>query len=393
MTTNLNINVQQSVVDGVYDAINRLTIVIERGEDRDAAVLGFMGQAAVAEAIAVAYDGSVRDHGHGIPGLSTDEAHDAIAAALHALISHKVHRATTAFGIIELALTIAGHMIRETRRVMVLTDTAQLNHARDGEWDALANFAWRQLASMRWGAKKNVDEAMGLAFDALLVSTPKRLAASYATGTAPDLGVYLYLEDLETWFTALVTDCARRALNETRFPTAYPLPPNDELPDDGGDEDEDGGILDGRISDLPPGGRGGGVAPTRREQERARDQRRIESLRELVATAERVLSEKQRLALVTKLFSPKREGARAAMIRICLEAVREVPREINSDGELALVIGSPSASAAQRNYNHGRAKLLEFARDADQREEWCVILDALLPRRSRGATPSGDSPS
>ncbi len=107
-----------------------------------------------------------------------------------------------------------------------------------------------------------------------------------------------------------------------------------------------------------------------------------------MTTAERVLSRKQRLALVTKLFSPKLSGARGAMTLICNEAVREVPREVRDDGELAMLVGSPTASAAQRNYNHGRAKLLEHARDAPQREEWCVILDALLPRRSRGADGS-----
>ncbi|MGI9098216.1 MAG: hypothetical protein ACR2H2_06940 [Solirubrobacteraceae bacterium] len=108
-----------------------------------------------------------------------------------------------------------------------------------------------------------------------------------------------------------------------------------------------------------------------------------------MGTAERVLSEKQRRALVAKLFSAKQNDARAALLLICREAVRDVPREVGNDGELAMLIGSPSASAAQRNYNHGRAALLDYARDAEQRQEWCVILDALLPRRSRGSSRRG----
>ena len=357
----LNISVSQSVIDGFASALGGLELVIKLGDDVDSALLDFMRRGNVAETITLSYRGCAREEGRGIPGLSPTEAHDAIAAVLHAVISDSLGRRpifptpASAFDMIELAYRIATNMIRETSRVLILTDTARVNHVRDGEWDALARTAWPGLTSKRW----LVEQAMGLAYDALLVSTPKRLAANYAKGCAPELDAYLYHEDLDTWYADLVKDCVRDAANERSFRRRLvPLPPDDELAaadDEDVDDDDDaaGGIFDRANVDLPPGRPGGGIAPpsvsSRRHDDYTRDQRRLASLRELVATAERVLSRKQRSALVTKLFSPKQDGAREAMMLICLEAVREVPREVRDDDELATLVGSPTASAAQRN--------------------------------------------
>lgn len=230
-------------------------------------------------------------------------------------------------------------------------------------------------------------------FDAMLLATPESILRHYDLGVPADPDGYLYLEDVEPWFTRLMTECVRRAINESRYPKGRsPLPPDDELGDDRDDYDEDGGLLSGYRDPSPPGTPGGGavVAPEPvRDEQRERDLRRIESLRELVETAESVLAGKQRLALVTKLFSPREREVRVVLMAICAAVVREVPREIADDEELAALIGSASATAAQRNYNHARRKLLQHARDDEQRREWLVILDSLLPRRSRGTVAGG----
>jgi len=390
-----NVNVGQELVDGFDAAHAVLAAVIDRGGDHEGALLGFMRSPAISDVIATAYDALVRAEALGIPGLSRKEAQQAIAAILHTVIGQELRkRPKTVFEMIELAHAVSLNMVRETARVMVLTNATQVDNGRTAEWDALATAAWLELKSTSSVAKKGADEAMGRAFDALLVSTPTRLAENYTKDCPPDPGSYLYLEDLETWFATLVSDCVRRAFNETKFSgRIIPLPPDDELrdPDEDDEWDEEGGTRRSG-SNPPPGLPGGGIGAevrSRRQEERERDLRRIASLRELVGTAERVLSEKQRRALVAKLFSAKQNDARAALLLICREAVRDVPREVGNDGELAMLIGSPSASAAQRNYNHGRAALLDYARDAEQRQEWCVILDALLPRRSRGSSRRG----
>ncbi len=388
----------EPLVDGFNAALDRLTAALDDGESRDMAVLRFMRAPAVVKAVRLAFDKQVRTAKRGMPGVSANQARQAIAAVLHTVIADKRKPLpTTVDDLIGLAQTISTNMVREAARVARLADTARINKARDAEWEALLILAGCPSKHDCPARQEGAQVATFQAFHGVLDAVLSRLAANYEKDCPAEPGSYLYLTDLETWLAGLMSDCMSRAVNDARYARGhYQL---DELRDTRDEEDEaeeDGGI--GCVDpDAPPGGSGGGAAavPTsRREEDRERDLRRIASLRELVETAERVLSAKQRRALLAKLFSPHKlfsrdqREERAALLSICREIVRDVPREAWSDDELAVLIGSPNASAAQRNYNYGRANLLGYARSAEQRQEWQVILDALLPRRSRGSNPN-----
>ncbi len=267
----LHINIDQSIIDGVANELGGLELVIKLGEDADSALFDFMHQWDVAKTIRLSYGGRVREEGHGIPGLSPIVAHEAIAAALHAAIKDGlVSPPTSAFDMIKLASTIAANMINHSSSVLVLTDTKRVNHVRDGAWSALNN-GWASLTSQRSLAQQGAERAMGLAFDRLFFSTPKRLAEDYAKGCAPERGAYLYLETLDAWYAALVTRCVRGAAADERFRGGvHPLPHDDELvgdadvavvdlDDDDIDDAPDGGIFDRANSDLPPRRPGGGT--------------------------------------------------------------------------------------------------------------------------------------
>ncbi|HEX8645505.1 MAG TPA: hypothetical protein VF715_01305 [Thermoleophilaceae bacterium] len=385
-----HVTAPQVLVDRVEAALARLDDALEAGVGREVAVDRFMRTTAVAEAIRLAVDPGE----HRVSGLSLRDLRRAVTSNVHAEITEENRpEPVTAFDVIGLAQVIATHMTEEADRVRTLAGTSPVNPKAEAEWKALAVIAGAPSESASEAAQDGAQEAMLAAFDAMLLATPESILRHYDLGVPADPDSYHYAEDVETWFTRLMVNCVRRAINDSRYSRGRsPLPPDDELGDEGDDDAEDGGLTSGFDDPPPPGSPGGGAvaAPASvRDEERERDLRRIESLRELVETAESVLAGKQRLALLTKLFSPRQREVRAVLVAICATVVREVPRKIADDEELAALIGSASATAAQRNYNHARQKLLKHACDDEQRREWSVILDSLLPRRSRGSVAGG----
>jgi hypothetical protein len=393
-----NISLPQAIVEGVDAGLARLSEALDQ-EDRKLAVLEFMRSEPVIAAIRLAFDEATREHGRGSPGHADSRSRKGIAALIHAAIVEEREEPTSAYDLIEVAHRISRHVIHEASRV------AEMGAAetRDDVWRRFLGLnAPHKQSSI--AAEEGAQQAVLRLCELLLLARLDVVIRLYEKGSIPDPGGYLYLEDLETYFEKLLRLYIRKEVNAARFghrplPPEYELPsPSEEEDEDelGGpseEEDEDGGIGCGVCNESPrlPGGGPAALASARRQhprQDRERDRRRIESLRDLVATADRVLHGKQRLALLAKLFSPSSRGWRDALIVICGAMLSDIPCEVRNDEELARLVGSPSGSAAQRNYNLARAKLLDHARDAEQRQRWQIILDALLPRRSRSVYPS-----
>jgi hypothetical protein len=306
-----------------------------------------------------------------------------------------------AYDLVELVERVAHHLRSEGPLVALLTNVDHLNHARDAAWYARSMLIAERLPSSRAGARREheqdgVQAAMELVFRALLISRTSYLAKLYAKGVPAESGAYLYLEPIDEFAARIVRTQVRQALYEQMYGLPR-LRSDDELGDERDDDgDEDGGqLLVPPRPTGPGGGPGGGIArppgeedraaaDPRRAAARARDEERVVALIALFATAERCLEGKQRSALVAKLLSPRDRQVRPALLLICRHVLDVVPPEVPDDDALAALIDSPSGSSAQRNYNLARSKLLRHARDERQREQWRVVLDALLPRRGRG---------
>jgi hypothetical protein len=373
--------VSQTVIDGVGSAIATLEAAIERAVEREVAFRAFVAAPGMKDVIQTAVDEAAGEARRvGVAALPV-RVRQLTTSVLLAVYSEGIRPLPgTAIEALALARVVATNIVREGARLDVLAGSSEDNQRRANEWKALVAAASRSIESESHAAKDGIQEATLRALEAVLIAAPHHIELLDRAGGRADPEGYLYLEPLDEWFAVLVRRSVARAVNEARFSRGvHPLREDEDYPD----EEPEGGIPV-TPPDQPLDGNGGEtVTPDpRRDREHRRDQDRIESLRELVATAEAMLPNKQRVSFLTKLFSPSKAEERRALILICREVVREIPHEIADDGELAVLVGSPTASTAQRNYSHARKALLDRARDEEQLAEWTIILDALLPRRS-----------
>lgn len=386
-----SITISQDLAEGADVALARLQESLAPGVSRDrrrGALLEFVRSAAVSEIIDLALASQVRAQLGRDACCSDKMLRRAIARAAWSAIYRKVRPVPrTVTELAGLAETVAAKMIAEGQRVAVITDRSDAAaRGREAEIYAMGAAGCDGLAGRPDAYEDAKQDAMCDGLLALEVSTVDQLGDADLGDCPAEPEAYLYLEDLDTWFAALMASYVKRARTSASFRRrSASVPPRmEEFPDPRGEEEDDhdasGGVR--LTSWQPPASPGPGTLAVARVG-REREDVRVGAVRDLVKTAEEMLHGKQRAALLTKLFSPKRREVRRTLLLICGAVLSEVPREVGNDEELARLIGSPNGSAAQRNYNHARAKLLTYAKDAEQRHIWQIILDALLPRRSR----------